>query len=158
MRAIRGFTLIEMVVVMIIMGLVSTGAAMFLRAGFAGYFSAVQSTTLSTQANLAMARISKELQQADAFSVINTTGVTFSTTGGATISYNWSSPNLTRTGATTPQALSNAVTAFSLSYYQSNFSMTDEVSAVRAITISMTLNNGSETLSLINTVFLNNIS
>jgi type II secretory pathway pseudopilin PulG len=115
-----------------------------------------KSSTLSTQASLAMTRISKELQQAISFSAINPTNVTFRTVNGTNITYSWASPNITRTGSSA-QILNNQVTAFSLSYYQDSFATTATLTAVKAVTISMTLSNGTESVPLINTVYLPNI-
>lgn len=156
MRTIKGFTLIEMIIVMLITGIIVSSVAMMLSAGFTNYFTGVKVTALSNQATLAMTRMSEELQQASSFSAINASNVTFTTTGGSTISYSWSTPILTRTGISA-QTLSNQVTSFSLTYYQSNFSTTATLTAVQAVTISMTLSNGNETVPLINTVLLNNM-
>lgn len=156
MRTIKGFTLIEMVIVMLILGIVMSAASLMLSAGFTNYFTGVNVTQLSNQATLAMSRITKELQQANSFSAINATNITFTTSGGSIITYSWSNPILTRTGAAA-RTMSNQVTNFSLSYYQSNFTTTSSLTAVRAITINMTLSNGKENIPLINTVYLNNM-
>lgn len=156
MRTTKGFTIIEMLIVMVITGIILAICATMISSGFTSYFSSVQVTTLNTQANLVMARMSKELQEASSFAAINATNTTFTTTGGSTITYSWSNPTLTRTGTGT-QTLSNHVTSFSLSYFQSNFSTTATLTAVRAVTISMTLSNGNESIPLINTVFLSNM-
>jgi prepilin-type N-terminal cleavage/methylation domain-containing protein len=155
MRTTKGFTLIEMVIVMIIVGIVLAVASTLLRAGFTSYFTAVKTTTLTTQATNAMARITKELQQAKSFTAMNAANTTFTTSGGTTISYSWVSPILTRTG-TGAQTLSNQVTGFTLTYYQSNFTAATSLLNIDAVTISMTLSNSNESVALINTVFLNN--
>jgi prepilin-type N-terminal cleavage/methylation domain-containing protein len=156
MRIIKGFTLIEMVIVMVITGIVIAITATMLNTSFISYFTSVHFSSLSTQGAIAMMRISKELQQASQFSVINATSVTFTTTGGSTISYSWSTPTLTRTGSAA-RTLSNVVTSFSLSYYQANFNTTATASAVRAVTVSMTVSNGTESVPLINTIYLSNM-
>lgn len=156
MRTIKGFTLIEMIIVMVITGIVVVIAASIFRAGFTNYFAAVNATALSNQAVNAMARISKELQQASSFTAANATSMTFTTTKGTTISYSWSNPVITRTGSTS-QTLSDQVTSFSLSYYQSDFSATATLNLAKAVTISMTLSNGTERVPMINTVFLSNM-
>lgn len=156
MRTIKGFTLIEMIIVMVITGIIVVIAASIFRSGFTNYFAAVNATALSNQATYAMARMSKELQQAKSFTAATATNMTFTTTNGSTISYSWSNPVITRTGSTA-QTLSNQVTSFSLSYYQSDFSATATLNLVRAVTISMTLSNGNERIPLINTVFLSNM-
>lgn len=156
MRTIKGFTLIEMIIVMVITGLIVSTASLMLSAGFTNYFTGVKVTALTNQATIAMARMTKELQQANRFSTMNATNMTFTTTKGSTISYSWSSPILTRTGASA-QTLSDQVTNFSLTYYQSNFASTITLTAVRAVTIEMTLSNGSESVPVINTIFLSNM-
>lgn len=156
MRTIKGFTLIEMIIVMVVTGVVVVAVSLMLSAGFTNYFTGVKVTTLTTQATLAMTRITKELQEASRFSVINATNMTFTTTDGSIISYSWSSPVLTRIGASA-QILSDQVTSFSLTYYQSNFTATTTLNVVRAVTINMTLSNGSEIVPIINTVFLSNM-
>ena len=156
MRTISGFTLIEMIMVMVISGIIFSMASILLTEGFKSYFTGVNVTSLNNQAVIAMARMTKELQQAVSFTTINGTNVTFTTSGGSTISYSWVSPTLTRTGATA-QTLSNQVTSFALTYYQSNFTSTATLIAVRAVTINMTLSNANEIIPIINTVFLNNM-
>ncbi|KTD82578.1 prepilin-type N-terminal cleavage/methylation domain-containing protein [Legionella waltersii] len=156
MRTIKGFTLIEMVIVMVITGIIVAITATMLNTSFINYFTSVHYSSLSTQGAIAMMRISKELQQATRFSVINPTSVTFTTVGGTSISYSWSTPILTRTGSAA-RTLSDDVTNFSLNYYQSNFSTTATASAVRAVTVSMTLSNGTESVPLINTIYLSNM-
>ncbi|WP_454782894.1 PulJ/GspJ family protein [Legionella sp. WA2022007384] len=157
MRTTKGFTLIEMLIVMIITGVVLSAVSLMLSAGFTNYFTGVKVTALTNQATMAMARMTKELQQANRFSTINPTNMTFTTTDGSTISYSWSSPILLRTGASA-QTLNNQVTRFSLTYYQSNFTLTTTLTAVRAVTIDMTLSNGNESVPMINTVYLSNMS
>lgn len=156
MQTIKGFTLIEMIIVMVISGIIFSISTILLSAGFRSYFTAVNVTGLNNQATLAMARMSKELQQAVSFNIINATNVSFKTTGGSTIQYSWASPVITRTGLAS-QTLNDQTTSFSLSYYQSDFTATATLSAVRAITINMTLSDGDEIVPMINTVFLSNM-
>lgn len=156
MQTIKGFTLIEMIVVMLITSIVVVFAATLMRTSFSGYFIAVNDTKLSTQATLTMSKISRELQNAISFSAINSTNVSFSTMDGSNVTYSWTNPTLTRTGSSA-QILNNNITNFSLSYYRSDFTATSTLTLVKAITITMTVGNGNESVSLINTVFLNSM-
>lgn len=156
MRTTKGFTVIEMVIVMVITSVIILMSGVLLNSSFRSYFTAIEISGLNQQASMAMMRMTKELQQAVSFTVINSTQVTFRTVGGSTISYTWSNPTLTRTG-TAARTLSDQVTSLSLTYYQSSFTTTSTLTAVRAITIQMTLNNGREIVPVINTVFLANM-
>lgn len=152
----KGFSLIEMIVVMVVTALVFFIGSNIITTAFKNYFIAVSATNLSTQANLAMMRMSQELQQASSFSSIGSSSVSFTTFGGSSISYSYSGTTLSRTGSST-QTLATSVSSFSLSYYQSNFTTTSMGSLVKAVTISLTLNSGTESVGLINTVFLPNM-
>ncbi len=158
-RTIKGFTIVEMIIVMVIVGIIASSAALLLSASFTSYFTGINIVGLSAEASMAMARMSKELQQAVSFSAINPTNVSFRTTGGSTISYSWTTPTITRTGSTA-QSLNKSVTSFALTYYKSDFtnsSPATTVTTVRAITINMTLSNGTETVPIINTIYLSNM-
>ena len=157
MRTTKGFTLIEMIIVMVITGIIVSMASVFLISGYKSYISGENATTLNNQATLAMARMVKELQQAVSFTAINATNVSFTTSEGSNISYSWTNPTLTRTGIAA-QPLNTHMTSFALTYYQSNFTTTATLTAVTAITISMIISNGIETIPIINTIFLNNMA
>ena len=55
-----GFTLVEVIVSVLLLGLVAFGAIFFLFSGVSGYIFSKQTTALSQKANLALARITKE--------------------------------------------------------------------------------------------------
>src|SRR4051812_23958285 len=60
----RGFTLIEMVIVIAITGIVGAIVAVFLRAPVEAYFDAANRADMSDTANTALRRISRELHLA----------------------------------------------------------------------------------------------
>lgn len=62
--ACGGFTLIEMVVAIIVLGLLSASAAVFLRGPIASYFDAERRARLADTGSLAMARLNQELSRA----------------------------------------------------------------------------------------------
>jgi len=71
-RQQRGFTLIEMVVVIVIMGIVSASIAVFIRGSVKGYMDAARRAELTDIADTATRRIARDLRLA----VPNTTRVT----------------------------------------------------------------------------------
>ncbi len=158
----KGFTLIEVVIVIVSIGIIAYSSSLLMKGGFQSYFTGVTSTGLSTQAAIAMTRMTKELQQAVSFSTSSSANsVTFVTTGGSTITYNGSAlPNLSRVGTGT-NYLGKQVTVFSLAYYDKTFAALAvplvAASSTRAVTISLTFSNGTESVPLINTVYLPNM-
>lgn len=162
MRKIKGFTLIEMVMVIVLLGIVISMASLIMKAGFDSYFTGESVTALANEASIAMTRMNKELERATGFTVMDATTVTFVMSNGVSVNYSLSGTNLYRN--TSVQSLSQHVTAFSLKYYDDKYaeitlpvsSATVRASA-RALTISMTVSDGNETIPLISTVYLRNM-
>lgn len=167
MGTIRGFSLLEMIVVMMILGVIMSAGAILLNAGFTNYFTGVKVTALTSQANIAMMKMTKELQKADKIIAINqpSPSVTFTiptSTGATTIIYSLSGQILQRTEGSSVQTLTNQVASFSLNFYSSSvtpalYPITTDPALAKAVTISMTLNNNNEQVPLINTIFLYNL-
>jgi len=73
-----GFTLIEVIAVLVIMGILAVGLSMGLIKGVEQYLFASEATQLSQKAQIAMARIKKELNDVNAVSSISGTHVVYS--------------------------------------------------------------------------------
>ncbi len=56
-----GFTLVEIIVSMLLLGFLALGTILFLFSGVSGYVFSQQSSAISQKANLAMVRLTKEL-------------------------------------------------------------------------------------------------
>ncbi len=56
-----GFTLVEVIVSMLLLGLLALGAILFLVSGVSGYVFSQQASAISQKANLALVRLTKEL-------------------------------------------------------------------------------------------------
>ena len=64
LQRLRGFTLIELVVAMVITGILAAAAAVFLRVPIAGYYDVARRAALTDIADLAVRRFSRDLQTA----------------------------------------------------------------------------------------------
>lgn len=152
----KGFTLLEVLISILVIAAIAAASSNFLASAFTGYFTGINSTGLSLEAAVAMKRMDLEFKEAVSFSTLNANQVTFTTLDGQTITYSLSGTTLNRTESTT-QPLAKGVTALAFNYYNSNFAVTAIPSAVRAVTYSLTFSNGSQTVSLINTVYIANM-
>ncbi|MDX1303798.1 PilW family protein [Photobacterium sp.] len=63
-RSSRGFTLIEMIMALVILGIISVGVGSFLQFGVDGYVSTVDRERLQSEARFVMERISREIRHA----------------------------------------------------------------------------------------------
>lgn len=161
MRITKGFTLIEMVMVIVITGIIVSIVSMFLYVGFQSYFTGAAVTGLANEARVSLSRFSKELQRATSFSNISSpNSVSFTIGSGSSssnVTYSLSGTSLNRI-ATSTQPLSKRVSALTIQYYDNNYAETSVLTAVKAVMVSITFSDGTETIPLITTVFLRNMS
>lgn len=111
----KGFTIIELVITMVLIGIIAYIVATALSTGIKGYFITDYRKEALDQARIAMERMTREIRNLrDSDDVATGTSSTFSFTdiSGANINFTWSSPNITRNGTT----LATNITSFSFSY------------------------------------------
>jgi prepilin-type N-terminal cleavage/methylation domain-containing protein len=159
MKGYKGFSLVELIIVIIITAIIAGIAGIGLEAGFRGYFTAASISSLNGKSSIAMLYMSKELKKAFAFTSINSNNISFSTTDGNTVTYSLTGTTLNRSeNGGDPIILSSQVSGLSFSYYDKNQQVVATPALVRAVTISMTMQGSISNLSLINTVYLGNMS
>lgn len=163
---IRAFTLIEMVIVIVIMGIVFVIASNFLNIGFKGYQQGKALSSLSSKASVAMMRMNRDLENAIGFSSTQNSSLTFTTAGADStspyapkvVTYALSGTNLTRTeGSGSAVVLCDEVSSLSFDYYNSSMGAAPNAATTRAVTITLNVQSSSNTVSLINTVYPRNL-
>ena len=88
MKRDRGFTLIEVIVVMVLLGIIGTVLAMMLTRGIEGFFFARNAAVTSQQAQLALARIEREFLEMDSVDEIDGAAIMY-TTGNRQFQIAW---------------------------------------------------------------------
>lgn len=85
-RKQAGFTLIEVIAVLVIIGIMAVGLSMGLVRGVENFIIAGQATQISQQAQVAMARMKKELMEATAITTANATQIGYTYADGTAYS------------------------------------------------------------------------
>lgn len=158
----RGFTLIEFVVVIVILGLIASVGSQMLVQGFKSQNSSRDITVSDWQARIILERISRELQwirsnRAADLTISPTTSITFIDADGDTVIYALSGTSLTRQeNGGTAQVLADNVSALTFSYQDSSVATTATVTSVRYITVDFTITQGDVLRSYKTTVFPRN--
>ncbi len=160
-KYIAGFSLVEFVIVIVLLGLLAASSGPLLFHAFQGAVTRMQITELDGQARYALARMTKELRtmrsnNSPGFSA-GANAITFSSVTGGNITYSLSGGSLMRNS----QPLAKNVTALNFTYYDLDgtaLTLPVDPSDIRYIKAALTLAKGNNTLSVSTTVFPRNYS
>lgn len=156
----RGFTMVELVLVIVIVAIIASLGAQMMGSGFQSYFSGRDISRGDWQARVALERMTRELRavrSATAADLIISPAseITFVNSDGATVRFYVVGTQLMRSngGVAGAQPLADGISALSFSYLQAD-GTTPAASAtlVRYITVSFTVTRGPATTTLRTTV------
>jgi prepilin-type N-terminal cleavage/methylation domain-containing protein len=138
----KGFTLIEMIVVLVLVGILSAIAGIGLVQGVQGYIFARENAEISQKAQIVMARLSRELQEVSIIYSYSSTSIVFKNTYGDYALAKVGSEIRIIEGQTAPTAstgdvLVDGVNSLTLTYDPSTFS---DIKTLATIRVDLVLN------------------
>lgn len=142
LRKQTGFTLIELIMVIIIIGVMSVVIGRIMLQGFRSFATSQNITEADWQALVALQRLTSDIhniRSAADISVIGSSQLNFVDVNGTNVQYSVSSGSLLRNS----QTLATGVTAFTLGYLDKTGVTTATLSSVRYISISLTETQGT---------------
>ena len=154
----RGFSLIEMVVVIVLTGIVFAVGGSALYAAFQSYFTASDISDTDWQPRVALERMAREIRAvrsatAADLSIASGTQIQFfDSDGNGVCFYRDAATNRLMRSAdgpgsacagTSPQPLADYVTAVTFSYWDNNAASTGTVTAVYFVTVQISVQNGN---------------
>jgi prepilin-type N-terminal cleavage/methylation domain-containing protein len=144
MKQMQGFTLIEMILVIMITGIISSFVGKILVSGFSSYLTAKPIITLAGKANLAVENLMREVKSAESISGITTTSLSFTNEQGQVIIISLTGSNLTRSvSGGSAQLLCDQVSNLIFTGYDNNFANATVAGNVSFVTLSMTVSSGN---------------
>lgn len=153
----RGFTLIEAVISIVIVGIVFAIGSIVLNRGIAEYFAHKDFARADGEARLALERMTRDLRGMQSTPTITPpTQIGFVTAAGTSVVYSQSGSLLLRNGAQLANDLAPGTLAFS--YLDPNAAPTTTPSAVRSITVQFREQRGASSNLYRATVTARNLS
>lgn len=149
----KGFTLVEMILVIIILSIIATVGSQVMSNGFTAYLSGRDMIDAEWQGRYAMQRMARELRDVRSATagdlVMGTNQITFTDINANTITYALASTTLTRNGT----ALADGVTALEFYYIQDDGIVTAAAATdVSYITVNIDVSLNGSNYSLRNTL------
>jgi|MudIll2142460700_1097286.scaffolds.fasta_scaffold35428_2 prepilin-type N-terminal cleavage/methylation domain-containing protein len=149
----KGFTLIELVTTLILVGIIGAFSSFFLYTGIRGFLTSKFSSETALQAQTALDRISAELRYIKDFELIpvqtpnpNTNSIEYrcrDLPGPRRISYNPTSREMLLTVNGTANVLLNNVSQFNLSWVSKNLDLNNSTNEVSKIRVAFTVRSDS---------------
>ena len=137
----RGFSLIEMILVIVIVGIIATVGAQLMGTGFQLYFTGRDTLDVDAQARLALERMTRELRAvrpATGLTMVPATEVTFTDVDGTAVRYYISAGDLLRN----TQVLAGGVSGLNFVYTDNGGAVTAIPAQVRYISFQFTATQG----------------
>ncbi len=157
-----GFSLIELVIVMVILAVVAGMSALLLSQGFNAFFSSENILDANWQGQLAMQRMVRDIQMIRSPADISTataTQLTFTDINNNSISYALSGSNLNLTKNASTQTLAIGVNNLTFTYYDINGSTPPaSTTLTRYIKIALTITQNNTNYTLTTAIYPRNFS
>jgi prepilin-type N-terminal cleavage/methylation domain-containing protein len=130
-----GFTLVELVIVIILTGIIAAVASKIVAQGLTNYLTSKDLIAANWQAQTALENMTQEIRNirsSNDISVATATQFSFIDNSGRAISYTVSGTNLLENS----QILARGIQNFSFTYYAANYAVTTTPSAIGVVNIS----------------------
>ncbi|WP_133129850.1 type II secretion system protein [Legionella yabuuchiae] len=136
----KGYTLIEMVIAIVLLGIVFATAGLFLTEAFRSYFAAKPILKVAGKANIAADNLMREIKSAERISAIASNSISFVNQQGQSIFITLSGSNLTRSvNGGNAYTLCSGITGLTFSYFDASLGSTASAANVRYVTLAMTI-------------------
>jgi prepilin-type N-terminal cleavage/methylation domain-containing protein len=159
-KGIKGFSLIELVVVIVVLGVISTMVGEILYHSAQSVATTYDVSNISTQSRVALERMAREIRMirsSDDLTTVQADEIDFVDVNGVSISYSLSGTDLLRNS----NVLAKQIASLAFAYQDSEGNdLTFPVTAadVRYVKVSLNATENDANIALQTTVFLRNIS
>ena len=142
MKSKRGFTLIELIMVIVLISMIGAMTGLLLRQTFKSFYTGKKIVDLTIKTNLAAHTLMRELKNAESLSAVGTTTLTYLNHKGETVVVDLNGANLRRNvNSAGAQTLCNQVSGLTFSFFDDTLTTTAVPANVRFVTMQLTTQN-----------------
>ena len=152
----KGFTLIEMIVVIVLISIIAVVSSKMLASGLNAYLTEKYIIDAGSQARLALERMVRDIRAIRSPSDLTTataTQLVFVDVNGVTNTYTLSGATLTRNG----QVLAEGISSLTFSYFDNNGASTAVLANINYVTILLNINLQNVVFSIRTSVYPRNL-
>jgi len=153
----QGFTLIELVIVIVILSIIAAVASQMLAQGFNAFLKAQNVTDANWQGQVALERMIRDIRTVrSANDISSSTSTTFSfvNLAGTSMTYTLSGSNLTLNG----NVLASGVNSLTFTYYDQNGNVGPSTANIHYVNIDLAIAEGNASYNLSTGVYLRDLS
>lgn len=147
----RGFSLVELVIVIVILSIIAAIGSKVIQAGFNSYFTNQNVTTANVQARLALERMTRDIHAINSSASITTASASqlvFTDVNGNAITYQLTGTQLMRN----TQVLADGINTLTFSYLDRNAAVTAVLANIRYVTVTLNITSGNVNYTLRTTI------
>lgn len=161
LKQYQGFTLIEIVIVILILGIIIGMSSSLLSQGLASFSAGENIANASWQGQLAIERLSQDIRLIRSNTDVTTLGANnfaFTDVDGNTISYALSGTSLNLTQNGNAETLADGVQSLAFNYFDKNGAVTATTTLVRYIQITLNITKNNVNYSITTAIYPRNLS
>jgi len=160
MKRSQGFSLIELIIVIVLMGIVCGIPLQILSQSYKNYYTAKAIIVMANTTNIAVNTIMREIRNAQGLSSIEATTITFINQQGQTVEIYLEGTQLLQSiNSGTANVLCNNVSLFNFGYFNSTYTSTTTAGNVTYVTLNISINPNGLLYSLMSgTVIIQGIA
>lgn len=153
MKKQNGFSLIELIIVIVILGVIVAMSSLLLSQGFNAFFNNANIADANSQGQIAIERMTRDIRLIRSpldISIATATQLSFTDINNNAISYTLSGSNLNLTQNSTTQTLAVGINSLTFTYYDQNGTTPPASTAATRyikVTLAVTQNNANYTLT-----------
>jgi len=153
----QGFTMIELIMVIVLLGILAVPAAQILSTAFKSYLTAQAITEANWQGQIAMERMARDIADVASSSSVSTmtsNQFQFIDMSGNSLNYTLSGTNL----MSNAQILASGVSSLTFNYYDQNGNTVTTNTNLHVVSISLTITENQSNYNLTTSVYLRDLS